>query len=87
VLLSAGNRRQFWIPEGFAHGFVALAEHTVFHYLCTAPYRREHDAAIRWNDAALAIDWPVASPVLSAKDAAAPFLADIPPERLPVYPG
>ena len=87
VLLSADNRRQFWIPEGFAHGFVALAERTVFHYLCTAPYRREHDAAIRWNDATLAIDWPIATPRLSPKDAAAPFLAEIPADRLPVYTG
>ncbi len=87
VVLSAGNRRHFWIPEGFAHGFVALSERAVFTYLCTETYDREADAAIRWNDADLAIDWPVSAPTLSEKDARAPFLADVPPERLPVYPG
>jgi dTDP-4-dehydrorhamnose 3,5-epimerase len=85
VLLSAENRRHFWIPEGFAHGFVVLSERALVSYLCTAPYDPSADAAIRWNDATLAIDWPVAAPVLSAKDAKAPFLDDIPPERLPSY--
>jgi dTDP-4-dehydrorhamnose 3,5-epimerase len=85
VLLSAENRRHFWIPEGFAHGFVALSERAVFTYLCTATYDREADAAIRWNDPTLAIDWPVAAPRLSDKDARAPLLADVPVERLPVY--
>jgi len=86
VILSADNHRQFWIPEGFAHGFVTLSERVIFHYLCTDVYVREHDAGIRWNDAEFAIDWPVAAPLLSSKDAAAPFLAEIPPERLPTYP-
>ncbi|MDH5824056.1 dTDP-4-dehydrorhamnose 3,5-epimerase [Luteimonas sp. RD2P54] len=85
VLLSAGNRRQFWIPEGFAHGFVALAEHVVFTYLCTSPYDAEADAAIRWDDPDLAIDWPVAAPRLSEKDARAPLLAEIAEDRLPRY--
>jgi dTDP-4-dehydrorhamnose 3,5-epimerase len=85
AVLSAGNKRQFWIPEGFAHGFVALSEHALFTYLCTAPYDREADANIRWNDPSLAIDWPLAEPALSPKDALAPLLADVPEERLPVY--
>jgi len=85
VVLSAENRRQFWIPEGFAHGFVVLSERALFSYLCTALYDRESDAAIRWNDAELAIDWPVSAPALSDKDAQAPFLADLAPERLPVF--
>lgn len=84
VLLSAANHRQFWIPEGFAHGFVVLSERAVFSYLCTAPYVASADAGVRWNDARLAIDWPVAEPLLSPKDAAAPFLDDIPAERLPM---
>lgn len=87
VLLSAENKRHFWIPEGFAHGFVVLSEHALFSYLCTATYDPAADAGIRWNDAALAIDWPVGVPSLSAKDANAPFLADVPADRLPVYPG
>lgn len=85
VHLSATNRRQFWVPEGFAHGFVALAERTLMTYLCTSTYDREADAAIRWNDADLAIDWPLAEPLLSEKDARAPFLSEVPVDRLPVY--
>jgi dTDP-4-dehydrorhamnose 3,5-epimerase len=87
AVLSAENKRHFWIPEGFAHGFVVLGESALFTYLCTETYDREADAGIRWNDARLAIDWPVADPLLSAKDANAPFLADISPERLPTYAG
>lgn len=85
AILSGDNRRQLWIPEGFAHGFVVLSERAIFHYLCTATYRREYDASLRWNDARLAIDWPVSAPLLSDKDAVAPFLEDIPPDRLPEY--
>ena len=85
ALLSAANKRHFWVPEGFAHGFVTLTERALFTYLCTATYEREADAGIRWNDATLAIDWPVSAPLLSDKDAKAPFLEDIAPERLPVY--
>ena len=85
VVLSAENRRHFWIPEGFAHGFVTLSERALFTYLCTATYDREADAGIRWNDASLAIDWPVSAPVLSDKDAKAPWLDAIPADRLPVY--
>ena len=87
LVLSAENKRHFWIPEGYAHGFVTLSERSVFTYLCTAPYDREADAGIRWNDASLAIDWPVSAPLLSDKDARAPFLADVPADRLPTYQG
>jgi len=87
VVLSAENRRQLWIPEGFAHGFVTLSERATFSYLCTALYDREADASIRWNDGQLAIDWPLSAPLLSEKDAKAPFLAEVPAERLPVYAG
>ncbi|GAA4861914.1 dTDP-4-dehydrorhamnose 3,5-epimerase [Luteimonas vadosa] len=85
VTLSAANRRHLWVPEGFAHGFVTLSERALFTYLCTATYDREADAGIRWNDADLGIDWPVSEPVLSGKDAAAPFLTEIPAERLPPF--
>jgi dTDP-4-dehydrorhamnose 3,5-epimerase len=85
VVLSAANRRHFWIPEGFAHGFVALSEQAVFTYLCTATYDAAADANIRWDDPDLAIDWPVSDPQLSPKDAKAPFLRDIPEQRLPDY--
>ncbi|MGH8105036.1 MAG: dTDP-4-dehydrorhamnose 3,5-epimerase [Arenimonas sp.] len=83
VILSADNKRQLWIPPGFAHGFVALSERVVFNYLCTETYDPECDAGLRWDDAELAIDWPVSKPVLSNKDAKAPFLCDISPEKLP----
>jgi len=85
VILSAENKRQFWIPEGFAHGFAVLSERAVFSYQCTEVYVREADAGIAWNDAQVAVDWPVADPQLSDKDQRAPFLADVPEERLPVY--
>jgi len=85
AILSAENRRQLWIPEGFAHGFVVLSEHALFNYLCTETYDAAADAGLRWDDASLGIDWPVSAPRLSAKDAAAPFLADVPPDRLPIY--
>lgn len=84
-VLSAENKRQFWIPEGFAHGFLVLSEYATFCYLCTTPYDAAADAGIRWDDGALAIDWPMRAPSLSAKDAKAPLLADVPPARLPAY--
>lgn len=85
AVLSAENKRQLWIPEGFAHGFVVLSGRATFSYLCTDVYVKEADAGLRWNDDAIAIDWPVAAPLLSAKDEKSPFLCDIAPERLPVY--
>ncbi|HEX7128848.1 MAG TPA: dTDP-4-dehydrorhamnose 3,5-epimerase, partial [Rhodanobacteraceae bacterium] len=85
AMLSADNKRQFWIPEGFAHGFCVVSENATFVYQCTALYDRAADAGIRWNDARLAIDWPVADPLLSDKDKVAPFLADVPVEKLPPY--
>ncbi|MGH8084252.1 MAG: dTDP-4-dehydrorhamnose 3,5-epimerase [Lysobacter sp.] len=87
VMLSAENRRQFWIPEGFAHGFVALSEFAQYSYMCTAAYDAGADANVAWNDATIGIDWPVAAPSLSGKDGAAPLLKDIAPARLPEYPG
>ena len=85
AVLSADNKRHFWVPEGFAHGFAVLSEQASFVYQCTALYDREADAGIRWNDAQIGVDWPLAQPSLSDKDQRAPFLADVPPERLPPY--
>ncbi len=85
AILSAQNRRQLWIPEGFAHGFAVLSERALFSYLCTAPYDKATDAGLRWDDAALAIDWPVSHPILSDKDARAPLLSEVDPERLPTF--
>ena len=85
VVINEENRRHFWIPEGFAHGFVVLSETALFSYLCTATYDPSADAAIRWDDPSLAIDWPVSSPLLSAKDSAAPLLAEVAADRLPRF--
>lgn len=85
VILSAENKRQFWIPEGFAHGFAVLSERAIFSYLCTAQYDKAADANVRWNDADIGIDWPIDSPLLSGKDAVAPFLKDVAHDRLPVF--
>ncbi len=85
VVLSAENKRQFWIPEGFAHGFAVLSERALFSYLCTDIYVKETDAGIRWNDADIAVNWPISVPTLSGKDEAAPFLKDIAEDRLPVF--
>ena len=76
---------QLWIPPGFAHGFVVLSDVAAFAYKCTTAYSPADELTVRWDDPALGIDWRVADPVLSDKDAAAPTLAEIPPERLPVY--
>jgi len=85
--LSGQNRRQFWIPPGFAHGFLVTGESALFTYKNTEYYKPETEFGIRWDDPALAIDWPLAGrfPELSAKDQAAPCLSEIPPERLPSY--
>ncbi len=78
VELTAANRRQLWIPEGFAHGFVALEDDTHFLYKTTDTYARDCEGAIRWDDPQLAIAWPDTgvAPRLAPKDAAAPLLAD-----------
>lgn len=77
VELSADNKRMLWIPEGFAHGFVALSETAEFLYKTTNYWYPEHERCIRWNDPALAIDWRLdAAPSLSAKDAEGKLLAD-----------
>jgi dTDP-4-dehydrorhamnose 3,5-epimerase len=85
VVLNGENRRHFWIPAGFAHGFVVTSERATFSYLCTAAYDKAADATLRWDDPQIAIDWPIAAPTLSDKDAGAPRLAEFPVERLPVY--
>ncbi|MGO4760919.1 dTDP-4-dehydrorhamnose 3,5-epimerase [Cupriavidus sp. 2KB_3] len=72
VRLSAQNKRQLWVPEGFAHGFVVLSESAEFLYKTTDYYSPQFERSIIWNDPDLAIEWPFdGTPVLSAKDAAA----------------
>jgi dTDP-4-dehydrorhamnose 3,5-epimerase len=75
--LSAANKRQLWIPEGFAHGFVVLSETAEFLYKTTDYYAPEFERCILWNDASLAIEWPISrSPLLSTKDQAGVTLAE-----------
>lgn len=83
--LTAENAHQLWIPPGFAHGFLVLGERALFAYKCTDVYQPANELSVRWDDPALGIEWPVAAPVLSPKDADAPRLADIPADRLPAY--
>ena len=85
VELSVDNRRQLWVPAGFAHGFCVLSESADFHYKCTDVYTPASERGIAWNDPDLGIPWPVTSPLLSPKDSAAPRLKDAP--VLPVYAG
>jgi len=76
--LSAENKRQLWIPAGFAHGFVTLSDGAEFLYKTTDYWAPEHERAILWNDPAIGIEWPAleAAPLLSGKDQAALLLAD-----------
>lgn len=79
VVLSAENKRMFWVPEGFAHGFLTLEDDTDFLYKCTAPYAPQHEQSLAWDDATVGIEWPLdgLEPILSAKDAAGIALADV----------
>ncbi len=74
--LSAENHLQMWAPPGYAHGFCVLSDGADFLYKCTGLYRPECEHAIRFDDPNIAIDWPVADPVLSGRDRAAPLLRD-----------
>lgn len=81
VELSAANKRLFWVPPGFAHGFVSLEDNTDFMYKCTAYYDPTTEHAIVWNDPALGIEWPLEGiqPALSAKDQAGIPLSAVEP--------
>ena len=83
VELSEDNRRQLWVPRGFAHGFLVLSESADFFYKCDELYSQKDELVVRWDDPAIGIDWGVANPSLSPRDAAAPLLADV--KNLPVY--
>ena len=77
VELSAENKKQFLIPRGFGHAFLTLTDNVEFLYKADNYYFAEAEAGIRWNDPEIGIDWPVTAPILSQKDADAPFLKDI----------
>lgn len=72
-ILSAENKRQLWVPEGFAHGFYVISDSAEFVYKCTDYYAPEHDRSLKWNDPTVGIEWPLVNgqqPLLSAKDEA-----------------
>jgi dTDP-4-dehydrorhamnose 3,5-epimerase len=78
-VLSADNKHQLWVPPGFGHGFLVLSDTAKFEYKCTDFYAPEFERSIRWDDPDIGIDWPLAGdelPVLSPKDAEAPYLGD-----------
>ena len=77
VILSEENKTQFWIPPGFAHGFLVLSDKADFEYKCTDFYDPFDEGSILWNDPSLNIPWPIENPTLSEKDANAKLLSDI----------
>jgi dTDP-4-dehydrorhamnose 3,5-epimerase len=83
VELSEENRRQLWVPRGFAHGFVVLSDSADFFYKCDELYSPSDELVVRWNDPTLGISWGIDAPTVSGRDAAAPLLADA--LGLPVY--
>ena len=85
VTLSSENKRQCYVPEGFAHGFLVTSDQALFAYKCTAKYNAKAEAGVLWNDPEIGIEWPADDPVLSEKDSSAPPLVELPPERLPTY--
>lgn len=76
VELSGENKWMYWIPAGFAHGFLTLEDETVFFYKCTNVYNKDAEWCIRWNDPDLNIDWGMADPIVSKRDSHAPFFKD-----------
>ncbi|MBP2637398.1 MAG: rfbC 2 [Firmicutes bacterium] len=87
VVLSAQNRRQMYIPEGFAHGFCVLSDEALFVYKCTDFYLTSGQQGICWNDSDISIEWPVSEPILSDKDKKHQKLRDIAVNSLPIYEG
>jgi len=85
INLSDENNRQFYVPEGFAHGFCVLSETALVHYKCSEFYAPECEGGILWCDASVGVNWPISTPLLSDKDRGYPCLNDIPKNRLPVY--
>jgi dTDP-4-dehydrorhamnose 3,5-epimerase len=87
VVLSADEGNQIYVPAGFAHGFLALTDKVQLLYKCSAFYDPADERGIAWNDPELAIQWGIAEPLISAKDAANPTLAAAPRELLPQFSG
>lgn len=77
AILSDTNHRQFWVPPGYAHGFVVLSDYADFEYKCTDYYRPESEIGLIWNDSEVGIEWPISDPKLSEKDLKLPTLAQL----------
>lgn len=79
VELTAENKRMFWVPEGFAHGFLTLKDNTDFMYKCTAPYSPQSEHTLAWDDPMVGVEWPVSNldPIVSEKDKAGLPLTDV----------
>ena len=77
VILSETNKKQFWVPPGFAHGFLVISDTADFEYKCTDYYDPADEGSVLWNDPDLGIPWPTANPILSIKDASANRLVDL----------
>ena len=77
VILSEDNKKQFWVPPGFAHGFVVLSDTADFEYKCTDYYDPSDEGSILWSDPDLDISWPITHPILSTKDKSAKRLVDL----------
>lgn len=82
LVLSSENKKQFYVPPGFAHGFAVMSETALFHYKCTDFYSPADEMTLRWDDPAIGIQWPISNPQLSDKDARALPLAELPANRL-----
>jgi dTDP-4-dehydrorhamnose 3,5-epimerase len=76
ITLSSEKHQQFYVPPGLAHGFCVVSEQADFHYKCTDYYHPEDEGSIRWDDPDIGIEWPINNPLLSTKDANAPYLKD-----------
>ena len=83
--ISSANKKQLWVPPGLAHGFCVTSENAAFVYKCTDFYRPQSEHAIRWNDPALDIQWPIESPTVSEKDRNGQLLHEIDASKLPKY--
>jgi dTDP-4-dehydrorhamnose 3,5-epimerase len=83
AVLSAENKKQLYIPPGFAHGFLVTSDFALFMYKCTDLYNQASEGCVAWDDPDIGIQWPDVTPILSSKDVAAPRLKDIPRDRLP----
>lgn len=77
VRLSAENKRQIFVPEGFAHGFCVLSDKASVHYKCSSFYDSSDEGGVLWSDPQLGIKWPISSPLISEKDALYPLLKDV----------